>query len=358
VQPFIDEFVKAHPIAQDYGKTWALSLPADKYLYPNPALGAETVEGWGASFPHALRGKEGGSKPDAAFYYQWNTSPFADTYLTKMAERGVDALGLGKASGAMDYLGVSYSSVDYVGHTFGPKSWEIQDMLVRLDQDLADFFRHLDEKVGRGNYVVALTADHGVAPTAADTEQAGFPSGVIPIPVLKERVEKALEPFHLLSPAIARTSENDLYFVPGVYEQLQKNPAALKAVVDAVTSVPGVAAVYTSDELKERATSLSNPRDAATLSYFPGRSGDIFILQRPYWRFESANNAEAKKGASHGTPYYYDQRVPILLMGFGVKHGVYFAAVTPADIAPTLAALTGITLATKDGRVLREALEK
>ena len=162
VQPFIDEFVKAHPIAQDYGKTWALSLPADKYLYLNPALGAETVEGWGATFPHALRGKEGGGKPDSAFYYQWNTSPFADTYLTKMAESAVDALDLGKASTAMDYLGVSYSSVDYVGHTFGPKSWEIQDMLVRLDQDLADLFKHLDQQVGRGNYIVAVTGDHGV----------------------------------------------------------------------------------------------------------------------------------------------------------------------------------------------------
>ncbi|HVM75341.1 MAG TPA: alkaline phosphatase family protein [Candidatus Saccharimonadales bacterium] len=358
VQPFIDEFVKAHPIAQDYGKTWALSLPADKYLYPNPAVGAETVEGWGATFPHALRGKEGGSKPDASFYYQWNTSPFADTYLTKMAESAVDALALGKANGAMDYLGVSYSSVDYVGHTFGPKSWEIQDMLVRLDQDLAELFKQLDQRVGRGNYIVAVTGDHGVGPTGADAEQAGFPSGVIPIPVVKERVEKALEPFHLASPAVARMSENDLYFALGVYEQVEKNPAALQAVVDAVTSVAGVAAVYTSDELKERATSVSNPRNAAVLSYFPGRSGDLFVLQQPYWRFESANNAEAKKGAGHGTPYYYDQRVPILMMGFGVKHGEYFEPATPADIAPTLAALTGITLATKDGRVLREALTK
>ena len=356
VQPFLEEFAKTHAISQDYGKTWALSLPADKYLYPNPAVGAETVDGWGPTFPHALRGKEGGSKPDASFYYQWNTSPFADTYLTKMAEAAVDALSLGKANGAMDYLGVSYSSVDYVGHTFGPKSWEIQDMLVRLDQDLADLFKHLDQKVGRGNYVVAVSGDHGVAPTGADAEESGFPSGVIPIPALKEKIEKALEPFHLPSPAIARMSENDVYFAPGVYDQLQKDPAALKSVVDAITSVPGVAAVYTSDELKERATAVSNTRNAVERSYFPARSGDIFVLQRPYWRLENANNAEAKKGAGHGSAYYYDQRVPILLMGSGVKHGEYFKPATPADIAPTFAALTGITLSTSDGRVLNEAL--
>ena len=106
-------------------------------------------------FPFALRGKEGGSSPDEAFYLQWATSPFADTYLTMLAEAAVDSLGLGK-SGATDYLGVSYSSTDYVGHTFGPRSWEIQDMLVRLDKDLGELFTHLDQKVGRGNYVVAL----------------------------------------------------------------------------------------------------------------------------------------------------------------------------------------------------------
>src|SRR3974377_1860030 len=140
-----------------------------------------------------------------------------------MAENAIDALRLGK-SGGTDYLGVSYSSVDYVGHTFGPRSWEVQDVLVGLDPDLGELFQQLDQKVGRGNYVIALTGDHGVGPTVADSEQAGFPVGVVSIPVLKERMEKALEPFHLPSPAIARVSGNELYFAAGVYGQLQKNP--------------------------------------------------------------------------------------------------------------------------------------
>jgi predicted AlkP superfamily pyrophosphatase or phosphodiesterase len=357
-QRFMDEFARAHPIAQDYGKTWALSLPKERYLYPDPAIGAETVEGWGATFPHALRGKEGASTPDQAFYYQWATSPFANTYLTKMAENAVDALRLGK-SGATDYLGVSYSSVDYVGHTFGPRSWEVQDVLVRLDQDLEELFRQLDQKVGRGAYVVALTGDHGVGPTVADSEQAGFPVGVVSIPVLEERMEKALEPFHLPSPAIARLSGNELYFAAGVYEQLQNNPAALTATVAAALSVPGIAAVYTADVLKDGPRSLLALRNAAALSYFAGRSGDLYILQRPYWQLDGASDpAMAKRGASHGTPYYYDQRVPILMMGFGIKHGEYFEPATPADIAPTLSALTGVILSTRDGRVLSEALEK
>jgi len=356
--PFVEQFAKTHPVAQDYGKTWALSLPVDRYLYTDPAVGAETVDGWGTTFPHALRGKEGNSAPDASFYYQWNTSPFADTYLTKMAENAIDALGLGKG-GATDYLGVSYSSVDYVGHTFGPRSWELQDVLVRLDRDLAELFARLDEKVGKGNYLVAVTGDHGVSPTLPELVQAGFNVAVINAVALKEKIENALEPFHLKTPAIARMSGDEIYFAAGVYEQLERDPVAMKAIVDAAAGTPGIVAVYTADELKDGAKSWLNPRNAVALSYFPGRSGDLFLVQEPYWQFGGANDTAAtKNGASHGTPYYYDQRVPILMMGFGVKRGEYFEPVTPADIAPTFAALTGITLSTHDGRVLSEALEK
>src|SRR6185437_5358455 len=118
-------------------------------------------------FPHPLRGKPDSSGPDAAFYLEWASSPYADTYLTKMAEDAVDQLGLGK-SGGTDFLGVSYSSVDYVGHAFGPRSREIQEILIGLDKNLGDLFAHLDRKVGRGNYVVALSADHGGTPVPED----------------------------------------------------------------------------------------------------------------------------------------------------------------------------------------------
>jgi hypothetical protein len=135
--PFIEDYVKQHPVTADYGKNWSLALPPNEYWYDEKVLGDGDVAGWNATFPFPLRGKEGATAPDEGFYQQWNTSPFADTYLTKLAETAVDSLDLGKSAGT-DYLGVSYSSTDYVGHIFGPRSWEIQDMLVRLDQDLAE----------------------------------------------------------------------------------------------------------------------------------------------------------------------------------------------------------------------------
>jgi len=356
--PFVEEFAKKHPVTDDYGKTWSLSLPENAYLYDENATGAATIEGWSTTFPHPLRGKGEGSSPDAAFFSEWSASPFADSYLTKLAEGAVDALGLGK-SGGTDYLGIGYSSVDYVGHAFGPRSWEIQDILVRLDQDLQELFTELDQKVGKRNYLAVLTADHGVAPIPADTQKTGFDAGVLNLAELKDRLEKALEPFHYTKPAIARIVGNELYFSPGVYGQLRQDPAAMKALLDAAQSLPGVAAVYRAEELSGGGKTLSETRRAVELNYFAGRSGDLYILQRPYWLTESsAEGTKRYTGTGHGTPYYYDQRVPLVFMGFGIAPGEYFEEVTPADIAPTLGALTAVTLATSDGRVLAEALEK
>ncbi len=356
--PFVEEFAEKHPVAQDYGKTWSLTLPKAAYVYDETALGANIPEGWTATFPHPLRGKEGSTAADEVFVEQWASSPFADTYLTRLAEAEVDALGLGK-SGGTDFLGISYSSVDYVGHEFGPRSWEIQDILVRLDKDLEDLFAFLDKKVGAGNYVVALSADHGVAPIPVDMQRTGVDAGVLSLPELQERIENALEPFHYTRPAVARMAGEEIYFSTGVYGRLQADPAAMKAVLGTISSTPGVAAVYRAEDLSNGTTPISPARRAAVLSYFAGRSGDLFVLQKPYWLMNgSANGKKAQTGTGHGTPYYYDQHVPVFLMGFGIQPGEYFEPATPADIAPTFAALAGVTLATRDGRVLAEALRK
>lgn len=354
--PFIEEFAKKHPVAEDYGKTWSLSLPQNAYFYDEKAAGAAgaaAIPGWTTGFPHALRGAEGSNAPDAAFLTEWSTSPFADTALTRLAEAAVESLGLGK-SGGTDYLGVSYSSPDYVGHTFGPRSWEIQDILVKLDRDLGEFFAHLDAKVGRGNYVVALCADHGVSPIPEDMKAAtGFDAGRLSVKDLQERIEKALAEFHLASPAVAKVAGGDIYFAAGVFEKLKANPAAMKAAVDSAMSAPGVAAVFRADELAGGKPLLSQIANAAALSFYAPRNGDLLVIQKPYWLFGAGGYGT---GTSHGTPYYYDQRVPLIFMGFGIRAGEYWEAATPADIAPTFAALTGITLATRDGKVLSSAL--
>jgi predicted AlkP superfamily pyrophosphatase or phosphodiesterase len=354
--PFVESFAKAHPVQDDWGKTWSLSLPESSYLYDEKATGAVAPGGWELTFPHRLRGNADSKGADAAFYFQWATSPYADTYLTKMAEDAVDQLGLGK-SGGTDFLGISYSSVDYVGHAFGPRSREIQDVLIRLDKDLDELFRHLDGKVGRGNYVVALSADHGAVPTPEDMQKTGADAGVLHIPEISEKIEKALEPFQYSKPVIARLASTEVYFSPGIYDRLKSDAAAMRTVLAAIRSVPGVAEAYRAEEVEDRPATKSPIRDAEAASYFPGRSGDLLIVPKPYYLVAwSAPGKPRDFGTGHGTPYYYDQHVPVLLMGWGIEHGEYFGRVTPADIAPTLAALCGVTLSSQDGRVLSQAL--
>jgi len=356
--PFVAEFVKAHPPSADYGKTWSLLLPESTYLYEKVAVGAGPPAGYGNEFPHPLRGSSPTGTPDASFYLQWATSPYAETSLEQMAETAVEKLHLGKGP-ATDFLGISFSSVDYVGHAFGPRSWEVQDELARLDRDLGALFAHLDKSVGRGNYVVALSADHGVAPVPDDLRKTGIDAGRLNLNEVKTRIEKALEPFHYPKSPVAEVGGADVYFAPGVYSKLKSDANAWQAVFGAIQSVPGVARLYQAEEVDGRPATQDPLRAAEAAGFMKSRSGDLFIVPKPYWIWDySAPGQASRGGTSHGTPYYYDQKVPVILMGYGILPGKYFEPATPADIAPTLAALCGITLAARDGRTLREALDQ
>ena len=356
--PFIAEFVKLHPVTEDYGKTWAPLLPESEYLYDKSAVNVGSPAGFGATFPHPLRGAADGKGPDVSFYLQWATSPYAETYLAHMAEDAVDKLQLGTGPG-VDFLSVSFSSVDYVGHAFGPRSWEIQDELARLDRDLDEFFSHLDKTVGRGKYVVAFSSDHGVAPVPEDLRKTGVDAGRLNLEEVRSRIDQALEPLHYAKPAVAKIDGADVYFTRGTYAKLKSDPRALQAMMDAIQGTPGVARVYQAEELDDRPATSNPIRAAEGAGFLKSRSGDLLIVPRPYWIWDySAPGKPGRNGGtSHGTPNYYDQRVPVILMGAGIRRGKYYEPATPADIAPTLATLCGITLAAQDGRPLVEALE-
>jgi predicted AlkP superfamily pyrophosphatase or phosphodiesterase len=356
--PFIAEFVKSHRIADDYGKTWSPLLPESMYLYDKTAANAASPPGYGTEFPHPLRGAADSKGPDRAFYLQWATSPYAETYLAHMAEDVVDKLKLGRGPG-IDFLSVSFSSVDYVGHSFGPRSWEVQDELARLDRDLAEFFTHLDKTVGRGKYVVAFSSDHGVAPVPEDLRRTGIDAGRLNLAEVKNRIEQALESLHYAQPSVSKIDGADVYFTPGTYAKVKSDARALQLVIEAIQSAPGVTRVYQAEELDDRPATHDPSRAADSAGFFKPRSGDLFIVPKPYWIWDySAPGKPGRSGGtSHGTPNYYDQRVPVILMGRGIRRGKYYEAATPADIAPTLATLCGITLVTHDGRTLAEALE-
>ena len=157
-------------------------------------------------------------------------------------------------------------------------------------------------------------------------------------------------------PIVAEIGGANVFFSPGIYEKLKSDPPALKAAIDSILASPGVARVYQSEEVDDRPATENPLHRAEAASFYKARSGDLLIVPKPYWIWDySTPGKPVRGGTSHGTPYYYDQRVPVILMGAGIRAGDYFGSATPADIAPSLAAICGITLATRDSRALSEA---
>jgi predicted AlkP superfamily pyrophosphatase or phosphodiesterase len=343
--PFLDRFVAEHPIDADRGKVWARTLPDGAYAFDDDGLG-ERRTGWTATFPHALAGA---GDETGRFYDQWVASPFADEYLGRLALAAAEHFTLGRGRGT-DFLAVSFSALDSIGHSFGPRSHEVQDTLVRLDATIGDLLDGLDRLVGLDRYVVALTGDHGVAPIPEQMAELGVAAGRISTSDLAAQVDAALVPHLGPGPHVAALIYTELYFRPGVHDRLLANPVAMRAVVDTLERAPGIDRVIDGRDLESGSIA---PDDrlarAAARGYAPGRSGDLLVIPRPYW-------ISGTSVTTHGTAYLYDARVPVILAGPGVRPGTYLEAASPADIAPTLAHLVGITLPSPDGRVLREAL--
>lgn len=346
---FIDHYIAGHPVSGDFGKTWTRSLPESAYLFADDGEGegeGESMQGWTRRFPHPITGRN--NVVDGSFYASWESSPLADDYLGALAIESVTALKLGQEAPRRDVLAVSFSVLDLVGHPFGPRSHEVQDVLVRLDATLGRLLDALDARVGRGNYVVALTGDHGVSPIPEQMTALGLGAGRINLATIRTKIEAALVPFFGEGKSVASIAYTDLYFVSGVWDRLRATPAAMTAVLEAIRRVPGVSRVYRSDELDATGGGTDAISTSLAAGYFPGRSGDLLIVPQAYW-------ISSASVATHGTAYEYDTRVPLIFYGTPFAPGEYTVPATPADLAKTLAHIAGITLPRADGQVRSEA---
>jgi predicted AlkP superfamily pyrophosphatase or phosphodiesterase len=341
--PFVQQFIAENQVESAYGHVWERLYDASAYQGrdDNPAERAPT--GWTRTFPHVVGSKSG--KPDQEFFGHWMRSPLSDEYLGKFAAATADALRLGRGS-QVDFLGVSFSALDLVGHAYGPDSQEVQDIVARLDVTIGTLLDHLDRTVGARNYVLAFTADHGVGQIPEETGQGGRETNA----ETTAAIDKALVP--LLGPGkyVAYAAYTDIYLQKPALERMKKDPAARTAVLDALRRMTGIAQAYTADEMiQPGARSSSDPlKRAAALNYYAGRSGDLIIVPRENWILSTS-------ATSHGTLYPYDQQVPLIFYGAAVQKGRFAVDATPADVAPTLGALAGIPFRTTDGRERKEA---
>ncbi len=343
----VKTFTDANPLDADFGKTWTRLLPASRYGGDDDGEGEAPPAGWTRTFPHELKGKA--DAPDAQYRALWQRSPFADAYLGRFASALVESMRLGRHE-MTDVLSISFSTPDLVGHAFGPQSHEVQDVYAHLDETIGVLLDRLDALVGKDDYLVALASDHGVIMLPEQMKQAGQDAGRLDSNAIRTVVERHAADALGAGTYVARANGNDVYFEPGTYAKITATAGAIERVIDAVAALPGIAKVYRREQLREGAQS-SDPRlRAAALGYFPGRNGDLVIVPKPGWSF-------AATGTTHGTAAADNQRVPILLMGYGIKPGQYMQPVTPADIAPTLAALCGVQLPKTEGQPLTAALK-
>ncbi len=320
------------------GKAWELSSPLQSY-----AAGAADDRAWeidfpgyGRVFPHSY-----GDGESKYFNTLLTLSPAGDELTRELTEALLMNEQLGQDE-VPDFLSVSFSSTDYVGHLFGPASLEAEDNLFRLDRTLAGLLAFVDENVGLDHTLVVLSADHGSPEVPGYLTSLGVKADYVDpkswdkAPGLAALKEK----FGIAEELIAT------YFPPYVYLDLDLlatkglDPADVASAVAAeVTRLDGVSAAVSSYDLAAgRAPDTPQMRSILN-NYHPKRSGDVFVVFEPHRFINETDGLRA--AATHGSPWNYDTFVPILFAGPGIRPGVVHRPVAPTGIASTLAAYLG-----------------
>lgn len=289
-----------------------------------------------ATFPYSPKVIRG----DRTGYEVLITTPFGNDLLTDVSKAALEGEEMG-ADAITDFLSVSYSSPDYVGHAMGPNSVEVQDVYLRLDKNIEDLLNLLDKKVGAGNYVVFLSSDHGVADIPAELLSYKIPAGVLTqAPVVKGLVD-FLKPYFGDKAIIEKISNGQIFLNHEAFAgDLRSAGVDLLVATELITqyleSVDGIAAVYSAATLRNANFSEGGLKGSLVRGFHHKRSGDIAVVLEPQW-FEGGES-----GTTHGSAYAYDTHVPVIFYGWGIAKGssADYHAIT--DIAPTLSVLLRI----------------
>jgi len=332
-------FNNAKPTQQFAGTTWQLLHDQDSYLFGDSDDRAwETdVGGFGRVFPHSYG--DGSSK----YFTTWLTlSPPGDKLVLDFAKQALLEEQLGQDA-LTDYLSVSFSSTDYVGHVFGPSSLEAEDNILRLDRTLAELFAFVDKEVGLENTLIVLSADHGGPDTPGYLQSLKIPAGYVDPGSWDKaaaiaRIKKA---FKVEADLIAAYDHPYVYFSDAVKNNPGIDQHALEAaVVDELSKFHGVSLAVSSSALRDGNLPDTDIYRAVVNNFNSKRSGEIFIVFEPNWFI---NDMEGLTVAStHGSPWRYDTYVPIVFAGAGLAPRTVDRRVHTVDVAVTLSAYMNI----------------
>jgi len=322
------------------GTSWELMHRPEMYLFGDADdRDYETdFPGFGRTFPHAY-----GAADDKYFTTRLTLSPAGDEITLDFAKTLLDAEQLGQDD-VPDYLAVSFSSTDYVGHIFGPSSLESEDNIARLDRSLADLFAYVDKKVGLQNTLIVLSADHGQPEVPGYLQGLGIQSaGYInpkeldkapAIASLKQRfglgeelIEDFFQPYLYLNRELIRSKGLDQAEIE-------------KVLAEEIEKFPGVARAVSSTALRSAALPDTELMRKILNNFHPRRSGDIYLVFEPYVYINDFDGLIV--ASTHGAPWRYDSFVPVMFAGAGLEPATVSRAITPYDIAPTLAHYLGI----------------
>ena len=316
--------------------------PADKYA------GRE----W---FPLLEKGapfKKMSDKKDKTLYKEIESSPYGNELIEEMAEQLITRELLGQRA-ALDLLAISYSANDYVGHNVGPDDPQVRDMAIRTDRLLGKLFALLDSKVGRDNYIVGFTADHGVAPLPAKQMERKMPGQRLVSDDVRKAIDGRLSELYGEGKWVLNKAPEAPALNEGLANARKVNLAEARAqAAEAVRRLPGIMRVYTREQIIEGRLPGDRIGTRIVNGYFDGRSPDLVVVPLPYYFYRTEVT-----GTTHFSAFSYDTHVPLILMGPQFKAGNYRVPVAVNDIAPTLATAIGVEIPSGSvGRTLVEAL--
>ena len=326
--------------------TYNESLPDDN-VYEKSIKGRDekTGEYRKPVFPYVLKDilAENPAETKGQYGRLIKVTPFGNSITKDFALAALRGEGLGK-DGVTDFLAVSFSSTDVIGHYYGPRSVEVEDAYIRIDLDIADLLEALDSEVGEDNYLVFLTADHGVGDSPLFLEDTGIPSGYFMeddqlIAGLKKHLGEA---FRLGGLKFVLAYSNQQVYLD---RDLITNKLGLsledveREAASYLMTLDGVADAVTASEL-DSADFTTGMRQVVENGYNWKRSGDVVVIMEPGWIEYKAK--VGKKGTTHGAPYDYDTHVPLIFYGRNIKKGESMRPVFITDIAPTVSALLKI----------------
>ena len=319
-----------------YLQTWTTNLPIDQYTecgtdenhFEGHFHGKENV-----SFPYDLKKlfKEKKNKGYDVIKY----SPFGNAITTDFAMAAIKNEALGK-DGITDFLTISYSSPDYIGHRFGVNSVEVEDTYIRLDRELARLLSYLDRTVGKGQYTLFLTADHGAVQVPAYLQSQKIPAGYFDKKAFRSKLEDVLKAKFGTSGLIRNISNNQIFLNREKIKSIDEDIDDVQEfIAQEIIHYTHIDKVYTAETL---ATTQFTSGIAALLQngFHQRHSGDVIFVLEP------AVISYHKTGSTHGSGMSYDTHVPLLFYGYGINKGATYTKTEVIDIAPTIAALLGI----------------